>query len=117
MESTADPRDRRRPFYEQLRATLEPMTDARGRSFELVSLPEARDATAVGERFCRSYVNFYYANGAVIAPAYGIRTDDEVREHLQSLFPEREIVQVRIDHIAEGGGGIHCITQQQPLLQ
>jgi agmatine deiminase len=40
-----------------------------------------------------------------------------VREHLQSLFPEREIVLVRIDHIAEGGGGIHCITQQQPLLQ
>ncbi len=24
--------------------------------------------------FCRSYVNFYLANGAVIAPAYGIRT-------------------------------------------
>jgi agmatine deiminase len=40
-----------------------------------------------------------------------------VREHLQSLFPEREIVLVRIDHIAEGGVGIHCITQQQPLLQ
>ncbi|MEG0140836.1 MAG: agmatine deiminase family protein, partial [Comamonas sp.] len=29
-------------------------------------------------------------------------------------FPGREIVQLNIDAIAAGGGGIHCTTQQQP---
>jgi agmatine deiminase len=33
-----------------------------------------------------------------------------LREH----FPGRDIVQLNIDAIAAGGGGIHCTTQQQP---
>jgi agmatine/peptidylarginine deiminase len=28
--------------------------------------------------------------------------------------PGREVVQLDIDAIAAGGGGIHCLTQQQP---
>jgi agmatine deiminase len=114
VEATSDPDDPRRPYFAKLWETLEQCTDARGRRFELVSLPEARDARGHEARFCRSYVNFYFANGAIIAPAYGIHTDGEVLERLQSIFPERSVVQVRIDPIAEGGGGIHCITQQQP---
>ena len=43
-----------------------------------------------------------------------IKTDGEVKERLQSYFPDRKIVMVPISPIAEGGGGIHCITQQQP---
>ena len=109
-----DPADPRRPIFESNRLALESQTDSAGRSFTLATLPEAREAEARGERFCRSYVNFYFANGAIIAPAYGIDRDAEVRERLQSLFPDREIVMLRIDYIAEGGGGIHCITQQQP---
>ena len=116
VESSSDPSDPRQSFFAQVHDTLAGLTDARGRKFELVTLPEARDASACGDRFCRSYVNFYYANGAIIAPSYGIKTDDEVRETLQSIFPERKVVQVRIDDVAEGGGGIHCITQQQPKV-
>ena len=33
------------------------------------------------------------------------------------IFPERRIVQTPIDNIALGGGGIHCITQQEPAAQ
>jgi agmatine deiminase len=61
-----------------------------------------------------SYVNLYFSNGAVIFPIYGIREDDLARETLASLFPEREIVGVRCEHISIGGGDIHCITQQLP---
>jgi agmatine deiminase len=46
-------------------------------------------------------------------PCYGVATDDEARDAWQELFPERRIVQVSINNIALGGGGIHCITQQE----
>lgn len=36
-------------------------------------------------------------------------------EVYESLFPDREVVQVQINAIAIGGGGVHCITQQQPV--
>jgi agmatine deiminase len=92
------------------------MTDARGRSLELVEIPEADASLASNARFCLSYVNFYLANGAVIAPCYGAHSDAVARERLSACSPDREVVMVPIAHIAEGGGGIHCITQQQPSL-
>ena len=112
----AEDGDPRKPFFDSVRAALENETDAQGRSFELVSLPEADESVIRGDRYCPSYVNFYIATGGIIAPSYGIATDDLVRERLQSWFPGREVVMVPIDAIAEGGGGIHCITQQQPSI-
>jgi agmatine deiminase len=107
----------RQPYFRQLRESIESMTDARNRRFELMDIPEADGALATNDRFCLSYVNFYIANGAVIAPRYGAPSDGVARERLQSCFPDREIVMVPINAIAEGGGGIHCITQQQPAVE
>ena len=108
--------DSRVPYFEALREALEEMTDARGRHLEIVGIPEADWSKATNDRFCLSYVNFYLANGAVLVPGYGVASDDVARERLQSCFPDREVVLVPIAHIAEGGGGIHCITQQQPAV-
>lgn len=100
------------------RRALELATDARGRHFELLDLYEATAAVDHNaEVFCASYTNFYIANGAIIMPAYGIAADKEAAALLAHAFPGRQIVPVRIDHIAHGGGGIHCITQQQPEVQ
>jgi len=93
---------------------LEDQLDASGRKLELVSIAVAHDADMVGEKFCNSYVNSYLVNGGIIMPCYGVRTDDEAREAFQQLFPERRILPIPIDNIALGGGGIHCITQQEP---
>ncbi len=114
IEASSDPRDPRAPFFDQLRLSLEGQTDAQGRPLECLPLPEAPESCALNDKFCLSYVNFYLANGAVIAPAYGASTDGEVRERLQDYFPGREVRMVPIAAIAMGGGGIHCITQQQP---
>jgi len=67
------------------------------------------------EDFAAGYINYYVVNGAVIAPEFGDdRADFKCRKVLQGLFPGRKIVQLNIDAIAAGGGGIHCVTQQEP---
>ncbi len=67
--------------------------------------------------FVNVYVNWYVCNGAVLVPKFGDRTaDDTARSLVSDLYPGREVVQLTIDNLAEGGGGIHCVTQQQPAV-
>ena len=116
-ETVADPHDPRHAIMAENRRVLESERDARGRRFELVALPEAprEAAPADSPYFCRSYVNLYVANGAVVAPAYGIPEDQEVLETLSLAFPGRTVDMVPLCDLFRGGGGIHCITQQEPV--
>ena len=67
--------------------------------------------------FVNVYVNWYVCNGAVLIPRFGDRkADDAARSLVRGLYPGREVVQLTIDNLAEGGGGIHCVTQQQPAV-
>ena len=97
------------------RRALELATDAQGRSFEIIDL--VADHTEIGhedELFCSSYINFYLPNGGLVMPSYGVAADGQIRDQLQRLFPDRTLAAVDLNAIAPGGGGIHCITQQQP---
>lgn len=92
-------------------------TDAQGRRLEVIVIegPSTVRKACESDDFAAGYINFYICNGAVIAPEFGdIRADCVAKEKLQGLFPDREIVQMNIDGIAAGGGGIHCTTQQEP---
>ena len=93
---------------------LQKASDAAGRKLDIISIAEAYDADATSERFCRSYINFYIANGGIVFPSYGIPADTIAVDTIQSAFPDHEIATVDVNDIAIGGGGIHCITQQQP---
>jgi agmatine deiminase len=67
--------------------------------------------------FVNVYVNWYVCNGAVLIPKFGDpRADETARDLVRGLYPHREIIQLTIDNLAEGGGGIHCTTQQQPAI-
>ena len=97
------------------RLALENSIDAAGRPLEIIDLEI--DHGGIGEEydlFCSSYINFYLPNGGVVMPQYGVPADEQVREQLSDVFSDREVVMVDINAIAPGGGGIHCITQQQP---
>ena len=62
-----------------------------------------------------SYINFYIANSAVILPIFGDeKADQNALEIVKSSFPDRKVVTLDGSHILLGGGGVHCITQQQP---
>jgi len=113
LEVVADPADPRYPIMAENRRVLETERDARGRRFELIPIAEA-PRSAVAQGSCRSYVNFYLANGAVIAPSYGIPEDQAVLGTLRAAYPDRSVVPVPLKDLFRGGGGIHCITQQEP---
>lgn len=105
------------PVREIMQANIDAISgqsDAVGRPIELVFIGEAADAPSKSAHFCRSFVNSYFTNGGLIMPRYGTASDAAALGVLGDLFPDRRIVQVPIDEIAVGGGGIHCITQQQP---
>lgn len=102
---------------DQARSVLSKATDARGRRFEIIDLPQPDldRITGEGDDFVSTYANFYVANDSVFMPKFGDRkADDRARGILQDHFPKREIVQIPIDTIASGGGGIHCSTHDQP---
>ena len=95
--------------------------DATGRSGEIVEVPAPqvlRDPIEGGEVdwVDYSYVNHLVVNGGVIACGFGDDHDEKARAILAEEYAGREVVTVEARPIFARGGGIHCITQQQPAL-
>ena len=129
--------DRSDPQYEISRENeeiLQTALDARGRRLKVNRIPlpapqyitrgesegvEPVDGTLprlAGDRLAASYINFLFCDGGVVVPTFGDPADAQALETLQRLLPERKVVGVYSREILLGGGNIHCITQQQPLV-
>lgn len=63
-----------------------------------------------------SYINHYVLNDAVLLCAFDEKRDKDVKAMLKDVYPGREIVLLDARELFARGGGIHCITQQQPAL-
>lgn len=100
-----------------LRAELAGQTDAAGRTFEIIDLPAPETLTDPQGPVDWSYVNHLVVNGGVIACGFGEdAADATARGILADAYPGREIVTVDARGLFARGGGIHCITQQQPAV-
>ncbi|MGN6609109.1 MAG: agmatine deiminase family protein [Jatrophihabitans sp.] len=112
-----DQRDASHPDHEvtaELRATLAAARDARGETFEIVDLPAPQVLQDDGGYVDFSYVNHVLVNGGVIACAFDDPHDADAAAILRDAYPGRDVVTVDARPLFERGGGIHCITQQQP---
>ncbi|HWU47533.1 MAG TPA: agmatine deiminase family protein [Humibacter sp.] len=100
-----------------LLALLAETTDAAGRSWDIVELP-APETIRDKEGFVDwSYINHLVVNDGVIACGFGEpKADALAREILEQAYPGRTVVTVDSRPIFARGGGVHCITQQQPAI-
>ncbi len=99
----------------ELRDFLEGTRDAAGREWEIIDLPAPQTLRDEEGFVDWSYVNHLVVNDGVIACGYDEdRADGVSRDVLSDAYPGRRVVTVDARPILSRGGGIHCITQQQP---
>ncbi|MCX7714931.1 MAG: agmatine deiminase family protein [Clostridia bacterium] len=120
FQACYDPDD---PNYEVTKKNLDVLKntkDAKGRDLNLIEIPQPPARFYNEERLTLSYLNFYFANGAIILPIFGedaSETDKIAIQILQKYFPERKVVTVDGMKLIKEGGNVHCITQQMPIRQ
>ncbi|GAB3663467.1 agmatine deiminase family protein [Actinocorallia lasiicapitis] len=95
-------------------ALLRASTDARGRPLEVVELLAPAVKEIDGKICDYSYINHYLANGLALLCSFDDPRDSEAAALFAKLFPARAIEFCDARSIFSYGGGIHCITQQQP---
>jgi agmatine deiminase len=83
-------------------------------SYELIAIPAPKVLSDEGGFVDYSYINHYIVNGAVILCSFDDPNDEVAKSILEKVYPGRDIVLVDAKQIFANGGGIHCITQQQP---
>ncbi|MFD7452868.1 agmatine/peptidylarginine deiminase [Kitasatospora sp. NPDC059827] len=104
-------RDAREQF-----AILSAATDARGRRLQVIPVHGPDTVRSRSSKFVDSYLNFVLVNGGVITAQFGdAYKDAAARDALAAAFPGRHVVQLDVDRLMTGGGGIHCSTMQEPL--
>lgn len=132
---TEDVNDPQRKVSEDAFDLLSRAKDARGRNLSIhkihqpgplfmtteesrgLALSDNARSRKAGDRLAGSYINFYMANGGIVAPVFDDPHDAAAMQSLRMLFPEREVVGVQAREILLGGGNIHCITQQVPAIR
>ena len=122
-DDTADPNF---PFFQQHKQELESASTESGKPLTLVSLLIPKNIS-YATRFMTTkppfesklslaiYTNYYVANGVVLVPVYGDVYDAVAKSIIAEHFPDREIIGIPAPELAQLGGMMHCVTQQQPI--
>lgn len=107
-----DQRDESHPDFSVSHEVKRTLEEAGG--FKLIAMPAPKTLKDDEGWVDYSYINHYVVNGGVILCAFDDENDAIAKSILEECYPDREVVLVDARPLFARGGGIHCITQQQP---
>ena len=116
LHDQGDPSHPDHAVSRELRELLSEARDARGERFDVVGVPAPKTLVDEGGPVDWSYINHLVVNDGVIACTYDDPQDDRALGVLADAYPGRRVVGVDARPLFDRGGGIHCITQQQPAV-
>ncbi len=125
--------DKKNPNYKRVRDIFAVLTESYHGNIHKIPLPTPQymnqeEASGIiipptslprkeGDLLPASYLNFYFVNGGVIVPTFGCKEDDIALRQFENIFPDRKVVPIYSREPLLGGGGIHCILHEIPLLE
>ena len=100
----------------ELEGLLSSSRDARGELLEVVRVPAPTTLEDDEGPVDWSYINHLVVNDGVVACTYDDPQDADSLAVLERAYAGRRVVGVDARPLFARGGGIHCITQQQPRV-
>ena len=107
-----DQQDESHPDFSVSHEVKRTLEEAGG--FKLIAMPAPKTLKDDHGWVDYSYINHYVVNGGVILCSFDDENDAAAKSILERCYPDREVVLVDARPLFARGGGIHCITQQQP---
>lgn len=69
-----------------------------------------------GKKLPASYLNFIFVNGGVIVPTFNCESDKKALDIFKKIFKDRKVIGIDCSLLIQEGGGLHCMTKQEPLI-
>ena len=111
--------DKKDGNYEHLNESIEYLKKwthpTKGDKLEIIELPMPDRMEIKNERLPNSYANFIFVNGGVIIPTFNCPSDKTAIEIFKKVFPDRKIVGIDCSLLIVEGGGLHCMSKQEPV--
>lgn len=108
--------DQRNSSHPDFAVTAEVKQILLASQLELIAIPAPETQKDSHGFVDYSYINHYVLNDGVLLCSFDDKMDKEVQAMLRDVYPGREIRLVDARELFARGGGIHCITQQQPAI-
>lgn len=109
--------DKSHPDYEILNKNFDILKSSLDNSYSLIPIPMPEPVTFNGDILPASYANFYIGNKVVLLPIFDCPQDQIAYDLFEKYFsPHRKIIPILAKDLVIGLGGIHCVTQQEPLI-
>ncbi len=83
---------------------------------EIIKLPMPDHMELKGKQLPNSYANFIFVNGGLIVPLFNCKSDKEAISIFKKIFPGRKVLGIDCSLLIQEGGGIHCMTKQEPKI-
>lgn len=92
-------------------------TNAKGESYEVIELPTPPlYLNWFSYTVRRSYTNALTVNGRVLVPTFKIPEDELALKLYEKHMPDFEIIPIDSSIGIHGGGAVHCMTKEVPMV-
>lgn len=114
--SESDPQSPNFESLEQLKQSLIADSSNYLNGYSLIALPMPDPIYHCGQLLAASYTNYLVLNGAVIVPIFQQAKDATALKVIGDCFPNRSIRAFDCSEIIREGGGLHCLSLNQPAV-